>query len=257
MANTSEWKRFQRQVKKYFSEDRQWVTNLVKVLCMVLAAFVFVGTLRPVNKQTNYGIDVSSHNGKIDWSDVRQDGVSFAIIRAGGRSYGGNARIYEDTQFRKNLKHAHRNGLRVGVYFYSQAVSEDEARAEAQFCVDQLKGVKLELPIYIDFEDTQTGGKGRADGLTVEQRTNAINAFAEVVEKEGYKAGLYSNRWYLNNKIKVSDLKEDISIWVAEYSTTKKAPSYTGTWELWQYSDKGKVKGIDGSVDLNRFYVKS
>lgn len=249
--NSGAWARAKRRAKAYYKDNRSWMTMLIKVLCMVLAALVFAFSLRTITLSGNLGVDVSSHNGRIKWSAVRRDGVSFALIRCGGRAYGQSARIYGDTEFRYNLRHAHQNGLRVGVYFYSQAVSEDEARAEAQYCVDQLKGASLELPVYIDFEDTYTGGKGRADSLTNLQRTNAINAFCEVIRDSGYKAGVYSNRWFLEHRINVNDLDRGTSVWVAEYHN-RKNPLYSGDWDIWQYSSTGQVDGIEGSTDLNR-----
>lgn len=252
MAAGTALNELKRRAKRYFRDDKKWISDLVKVLCMVLAALVFAFSLRVINVQTNLGIDVSSHNGDINWSDVRKDGVSFAIIRCGGRAYGKTARIYEDTAFRRNLRRAHRNGMRVGIYFFSQATSEDEARAEAQFCIDSLKGADLELPIFLDLEDTNSGGKGRADNLDREQRDNIINAFSEVVRSKGYKAGIYANRWFLKNKLSVDKLSKGTAIWLAEYNN-RSTPIYDGEWTIWQYSEKGKVNGIDGSVDLNRF----
>lgn len=241
-----------RRARRYFQDDRKWVADLVKILCMVLAALVFAFSLRVINVQNNYGIDVSSHNGEINWSDVRKDGVSFAIIRCGGRAYGRTARIYEDTEFRRNLRHAHRNGMRVGIYFYSQATSEDEARAEAQFCIDSLKGADLELPIFLDLEDTNSGGRGRADNLDRMQRDNIINAFSKVVRSKGYQAGIYANRWFLTHKLSVDKLDRGTAVWLAEYNN-RRTPIYDGKWAVWQYTEKGKVNGIEGTVDLNRF----
>lgn len=239
------------KIRAFFRNDKKWVPWLIRILCMILAALVFGMSLRVISVTGNKGIDVSSHNGKIRWSEVRKDGVSFALVRCGGRAYGRSARIYEDTEFRRNLTHAHRNGLKVGIYFYSQATSEDEARAEAQYCIDALKGANLELPIYIDMEETQTGGRGRADGLNREQRDNIINAFSKVVRSKGYDAGVYANRWYLNNCLNVDKLRKGTSIWLAEYNN-RTSPIFQGDWDIWQYTQKGQVAGIDGYVDMNR-----
>lgn len=240
-----------RRARRYFQDEKKWVADLMKILCMVLAALVFVFSLRVINVQTNLGIDVSSHNGEINWSDVRRDGVSFAIIRCGGRAYGKTARIYEDTQFRRNLRRAHRNGMRVGIYFYSQATSEDEARAEAQFCLDSLKGADLELPVFLDLEYTSSG-TGRADSLDRDQRDNIINAFCKVIRSKGYKAGIYANRWFLTHELSVDKLDRGTAVWLAEYNN-RSTPIYDGKWTIWQYTEKGKVDGIEGTVDLNRF----
>lgn len=252
MSGSTELAAVKRRARRYFQDEKKWVADLMKILCMVLAALVFAFSLRVINVQTNYGIDVSSHNGDINWSDVRKDGVSFAVIRCGGRAYGRSARIYEDTEFRRNLRHAHRNGMRVGIYFYSQATSEDEARAEAQFCLDSLKGADLELPIFLDLEDTNSGGRGRADNLDSEQRDNIINAFCKVIRSKGYKAGIYANRWFLTHELNVDKLDHNTAVWLAEYNK-RSTPIYDGKWDIWQYTEQGKVNGIEGTVDLNRF----
>lgn len=256
MSTGTELAVVKRRARRYFQDEKKWVPDLIKILCMVLAALVFGLSLRVINVQSNYGIDVSSHNGDINWSDVRRDGVSFAVIRCGGRAYGKSARIYEDTEFRRNLRHAHRNGMRVGIYFYSQATSEDEARAEAQFCLDSLKGADLELPIFLDLEDTNSGGRGRADNLDSEQRDNIINAFCKVIRSKGYKAGIYANRWFLTHELNVDRLDRSTAVWLAEYNQ-RSTPIYDGKWDIWQYTEQGKVNGIEGTVDLNRFPVSS
>lgn len=219
---------------------------------MVLASLVVVSQLRTVNVQNNYGIDVSSHNGKIKWSEVRKDGVSFALIRCGGRSYASAGRLYEDEEFKRNLRLAHRNGMNVGVYFYSQATTKEEAVEEAQMVLEHIRGKTLELPVFLDVEDTETGGKGRADGLTIEQRDEVVNAFCDTIRKKGYQAGVYSNRWYLTHKMNVASFHKNTEIWVAEYHDGE-TPKYDGKWDYWQYSMKGEVSGIDGPVDLDRY----
>lgn len=247
--------KLQRRFKKFWKQNKSLIKGggqlLLAVFLVLLVAVPFLRTSNPGN---SYGIDVSSHNGKIAWDDVAENGVAFAVIRAGGRTWktGG---LYEDALFKRNMRGAWFHHVDRGVYFYSQAVNEDEAREEAKAVLKAVSGAKLKLPIFLDVEDTGTGGKGRADKLTRDQRTAVILAFAEVIREEGYTPGLYANRWYLNSMMDTGALRNaGVVIWLAEY-TNAATPKYGGAWDYWQYSKTGTVPGIDGAVDLDRVSV--
>ncbi|MCH5258119.1 MAG: Ig-like domain-containing protein [Lachnospiraceae bacterium] len=193
------------------------------------------------------GIDVSKHNGNIDWNAVKNSGVSFVIIRCG---YRGSATgvLVEDPKFRSNIKGAKAAGLKVGVYFFSQAVNEVEAIEEASMAVSLVSGYGLDMPIFLDVESAG----GRADGISKDARTAVCRAFCQTVQNSGYSAGIYANKTWFNEKINTSSLTS-YKIWLAQYAS---APTYTATrYDMWQYSSKGRISGISGDVDLDiRYY---
>jgi GH25 family lysozyme M1 (1,4-beta-N-acetylmuramidase) len=202
---------------------------------------------RKTGSGTKMGIDVSKWNGDIEWRQVKDAGVEFAIVRAGYRgSVTGS--IVEDPYFEYNMKEAASAGVQTGVYFFTQAVNEVEAVEEASAVIELIKNYNVELPIYIDTEGA--GGSGRADALDKDTRTLVCEAFCRTIENAGYKAGVYASRnWYYNN-LDTSAL-EKYQIWLAEY---RSAPLYQGYYNMWQYTSKGSIDGISGNVDLNIFY---
>lgn len=189
------------------------------------------------------GIDVSSHQQQINWNSVAQDGVSFAYIRLGYRG-SSEGTLHVDDFFAQNLSGAKDAGIDVGVYFFSQAITEEEAREEARFVLKQLDGTSLDYPIAFDMEPSPEGG-GRADALTREEATAIANAFCDEIQKSGYRAIIYGNSYDLS--------KYDLSaltgrIWLAQYDGK---PDGSISFVMWQYTPKGTVAGISGSVDLN------
>lgn len=258
MANTrkkTSLQKLQRRVKKFWKHNKSLIRGGGQlVLAVFLVLLLAVPFLRESNPGNTFGIDVSSHNGKIAWDDVAENGVAFAVIRTGGRSWK-NGDLYEDARFKRNMRGAWFHHVDRGVYFYSQAVSEDEAREEAKAVLKSVNGANLKLPVFLDVEDTGTDGKGRADKLTRAQRTANILAFAETIRDKGYTPGVYANRWYLTSMIDTEALRDaGIVIWLAEY-TKAAAPKYDGFYDYWQYSKTGSVPGIGGSVDLDRVPV--
>lgn len=194
------------------------------------------------------GIDVSKWNNEIDWELVKAEGVDFAIIRCGYRG-SSTGWLIEDPYFYKNLEGAKKAGIRVGVYFFSQAVDLVEAVEEASMVVTLLGDTELDYPVFIDTESA--GGNGRADNLDINTRTAVINAFCRTIENAGYTAGVYASRnWYLGN-INMDELGS-WKIWLAEYRQT---PEYEGRYDLWQYTSSGAIAGIEGRVDLNVSYI--
>ncbi len=193
------------------------------------------------------GIDVSKWNGNIDWNAVKNSGVSYAIIRCGYRGSSTGALI-EDPKFRSNIKGAKAAGLKVGVYFFSQAVNEVEAVEEASMALSLASGYGLNYPIFLDVESS--GGRG--DGISKETRTAVCKAFCSTVQNSGVSAGIYANKTWFTEKINTGSLT-GYKIWLAQYAST---PTYTATrYDMWQYSSKGKVSGINGNVDMNISYL--
>lgn len=192
------------------------------------------------------GIDVSKHNGNIDWNAVKNAGVNYVIIRCG---YRGSATgvLVEDEKFRSNIQGAQAAGLKVGIYFFSQAVNEREAIEEASLTIDLIRKYKITYPVYMDVE----AANGRADGVDAGRRTGIIQAFCETIRGSGYTAGVYANKTWLASKMNVGSLGS-YKIWLAQYAA---APSYSGRYEMWQYSSKGRISGISGNVDLNISYM--
>lgn len=203
--------------------------------------------LQATTGKSKAGIDVSKWNGDIDWDKVKNAGVEFAIVRAGYRgSVSGS--LVQDPYFETNMRGAAAAGVPTGVYFFTQAVNEVEAVEEASMVLELIRKYKVDFPIFIDTEGA--GGDGRADGLDVETRTLVCEAFCRTIENAGYTAGVYGSRNWYNNKLETKRL-ENYFIWLAEY---RSVPIYQGYYQMWQYTSKGKINGIDGNVDMNIYY---
>lgn len=194
------------------------------------------------------GIDVSKYQREIDWDVVAAQGVKFAIIRCGYRGMQTGA-LVEDPYFRANLEGAKKAGIKVGIYFFSQATNAVEAVEEASMCIELLDGAELDYPIFIDTEGG--GGTARADLIDADTRTEVCKYFCKTIKNEGYTPGVYSGRYYYYNKVHAEEL-EEYTIWLAEYRDT---PLYTNRYDMWQYTSKGTVAGIEGFVDLNVSYL--
>ena len=192
------------------------------------------------------GIDVSKWNGSIDWNAVKNSGVSYVIIRVGYRGSSQGALI-EDSTFKTNIKGATAAGLKVGVYFFTQAVDEVEAVQEASMVLDRISGYKISYPVFLDVESS--GGRG--DKIDSATRTAVCKAFCSTIQNAGYTAGIYANKTWLTNKMDAGSLS-GYKIWLAQYAAS---PTYTGRYDLWQYKTTGKVSGISGNVDLNLSYL--
>lgn len=201
------------------------------------------------------GIDVSVHNGAIDWKSVKADGIDYAIIRIGYRGYDIGV-IQTDTRFKQNIQGAIDAGVKVGCYFYTQAITTQEAIEEAKHCIECVKGYNLSMPIYFDVEKTEGAGvNGRLNraSLSIKQRTDIVEAFCRTIQDAGYEAGVYSSKSYFLDYLDPDYLSTKYKIWLAHYTTQT---SYKGDYQLWQYSASGYVKGISGHVDLDVLYSK-
>lgn len=193
-------------------------------------------------------IDVSQYNGKIDWSRVDAAGV---FIRAAYRGYSAGV-IKEDARLQQNLEGAIKAGIPVGLYFMSQAISESEADAEAQFCLDIMKRYKVILPVVYDSEYSgEKNYNGRADKLTRQQRTNIARRFCDTLKNAGVYSGIYaSTSWYSARLIPEQLKDRGYFIWDAQYASQCKLTVLD--WDLWQYTSKGNIIGINGCVDISR-----
>lgn len=186
------------------------------------------------------GVDVSVYQGNINWAKAKAAGIDFAIIRLGYRGWGSNGSLNIDAKFQTNLAGAKAAGIKVGVYFFSQAKTEVEAVEEASLCIKELGGKSLDLPIFIDTE-TAAGGQGRADNLSVSERTAVCVAFCNTIRNAGYKAGVYSNKYFYTSRLNTSELLS-YTIWLAEWPsnyTPESKPSYSGRYDIWQFSERG------------------
>lgn len=199
-----------------------------------------------------YGIDVSYYQGNIDWKKVKNSGVEFVIIRVGYRGYGSAGTLVEDPKFKTYLDGATKAGLKVGVYFYTQAITTAEAQEEAKFVLDRIKGYSLQMPIYYDIEsvDYDTGRLDSA-GLSKAQKTALCTAFCDTIIKSGYSAGVYANYTWLNYYIDGAGLGRKYPIWLAHYTSNT---NYDQRMDMWQYSGSGTVSGISAYTDVNVWY---
>ena len=199
-----------------------------------------------VSSNGTLGIDVSKWNGSIDWKAVKNSGVSYVIIRCGYRGSSQGALI-EDPKFKANIQGATAAGLKVGVYFFTQAVNEVEAVEEASMVLSLIKGYKLSYPVFLDVE----ASGGRADAISKDTRTAVCRAFCQTIQNSGYTAGVYANKTWFSSYIDAGALSA-YRIWLAQYAAT---PTYGGRYDIWQYTSKGQISGISGNVDMNLSYM--
>lgn len=191
------------------------------------------------------GIDVSEHQGDIDWNAVKNAGIEFAIIRVGYRTYGGGE-ITLDTTFEQNLRNADAAGIKTGVYFFSQAIDPEEAIEEADAVIDAIRPYNITYPVIFDWE-LITGDSARTDAMTVDNLADACISFCERVKSAGYTPMIYQNKNTTMFKLDLPKL-QDYDFWLAEYGDK---PTYYYDYQMWQYSSTGKVPGISGEVDMN------
>lgn len=192
------------------------------------------------------GIDVSKWQGVIDWNKVKQSGVQFVIIRGGYSTT-------VDEKFKSNIEGAIKVGLPVGVYWFSYAIDNTTLKKEYDKCVETLKAYKsnIKYPVFYDYEyDSIRYAKDKGVTINKTKVTNFADTFLDQVEKQGYKVGIYTNLDFSNNYF-TDDILSKYDVWIAQYNSTC---SYKGKYTMWQYSEKGKVDGISGNVDMNYCY---
>ena len=231
----------------YFDENGVKVTG-EQIIGGTKYHFASDGTL--IKDNGSRGIDVSTYNGTIDWTAVKNSGISFVIIRCGFRGYTKGGLIL-DSKYQSYIQGATAAGLKVGLYLFSQATNEAEAVEEASLCVNLAQGYKISYPIFIDSEYANGSHTGRADGLDKATRTAVCKAFCETIKSAGYTPGVYASKSWLYNKLDAGQLS-GYKIWLAHYTGET---DYTGKYDLWQHTDKGSVNGIKGKVDLDISYL--
>ena len=196
------------------------------------------------------GVDVSSHQQEIDWELVAANGVEFAMIRVGYRGYT-EGEIQPDDYFVQNIEGARAAGLDVGVYFFSQALDEQEAIDEANYVLEQIKDYPLSYPVIFDWEDIEADA--RTDGMDSVQLTKNAIAFCDTIKQAGYRAGVYFNQRFGYEEFDLESL-QDYVFWLAEYNDT---PSFSFHFQIWQYCNDGRVDGIKTDVDLNLAFLRA
>ena len=204
-------------------------------------------TYRDGNITAVQGIDVSSHQGEIDWQAVADSGIRFAIIRAAFRGYGQEGRLVEDSRFTENISGALAAGLDVGVYCFSQAVTVEEAQEELALTLDLIAPYEITYPVVYDWERMPADRDARTHEVTGETLTAMAAAFCREAEEAGYTPAVYANQNLAYLTLDLSQLKA-WPFWLAQYSS---APTFYYRCDLWQYSHTGTVPGIQGDVDLN------
>ncbi len=210
-----------------------------------LRSFQVNGT--PVTKNV---IDVSKYQGEIDWKAVKEFGIDGAMIRVGVRGYGSGA-IVGDSAFDANIKEALENDIQVGAYFFSEAITVEEAKEEAKFILDALKPYKIQLPVVIDLEEIE-GDEARNESLSKEKLTEVAMTFLEMVEDAGYEAMLYGNIKTISEMVDYEKL-QDYGLWFAYYSDEIYVPYKV---DMWQYSSSGKVPGVETDCDMNMMFME-
>lgn len=200
------------------------------------------------------GIDISKYQGEIDFSKVKKD-VDFVIIRVGFTGYG-SGDFNLDPKFKQNVDGCVSNNIPFGFYWFSQAINTNEAAAEADFVISNIKNYKPKYPIFIDSEYSgASNNSGRADSLSTSERTAIVKTFCETVESYGFYSGYYCSRSWSITKLEPSKLVA-FDFWVADwgnYSNGNK-PSTVNSYGIWQYSNSGSCSGISGRVDMNYSY---
>ena len=198
-----------------------------------------------------FGVDVSKYQKNIDWKQIKKAGVSFVIVRIGYRGYGASGTLVLDPMFEEHFTNVKNAGLKVGVYFFSQATTEEEAKEEAFACAYVLNGRKLDYPIFFDTEASgASNGSGRADGLGMEDRTKCAIAFCEEVKAQGYKPGVYASTLWYRKRVNLNSLKK-YTIWNAHYGVASSPIDCA----LWQGTCTARLPGYKGDMDVNISYI--
>ncbi|MDB7980719.1 MULTISPECIES: glycoside hydrolase family 25 protein [Faecalicoccus] len=201
--------------------------------------------------ESKIGIDVSEHNGTIDWTAVTGTGIDFAFIRAGYRG-GIEGKIHEDATFAYNMEQAQDKGLKLGVYWYSSAINTTELQEEIDFVLSLVSSYSIDLPIVFDMEffDEQ---EGRINTLSVEEKTDLALMFCDAMEEHGYESMIYGNLDWFYNQLDFSRI-QDRNLWYAAYQDK---PAMQDRFMIWQYSHTGTLPGISTNVDMNIMPVKN
>lgn len=198
------------------------------------------------------GIDVSAHQEEIDWQAVKESGIDFAFIRVGYRGYE-YGYVNDDDYFEDNMEGAIENGIDIGIYFFSQALTPEEALEEAEYVVERLEDYDIQLPVVFDMEETHDyGTAGRTGGMTIPERTLAAVTFLDYIRDAGYTPMIYNSSLLFEQFYDLDDL-QDYEFWVADYASY---PKYDYEFSIWQYTSSGHIGGVEGRCDMNIMFVE-
>ena len=203
------------------------------------------------NKISRLGIDVSEYQPEVDWTKVKEAGADFVMIRLGFRGYGEAGNLAEDKMFKKHIEEAQKAGLDVGVYFFSQAINDEEALEEAEFVLERIKDYEMTCPVAYDVEEIKFD-ESRTDSLDAEQFTRNCKIFCEKIKEAGYDTMIYANMKWLAFTLDMEELAV-YDKWYADYEIVPQNPYEIA---MWQYTETGKIPGIEGNVDLNVWFPK-
>lgn len=205
------------------------------------------------NKELVYGMDVSQHNGKINFKKAKRDGIEFVFIRVGYTGYTKSSfSLNLDKKYKTYIKDATKAGLKVGVYWYSQSTKVSEAKKEAKALLKAIKGYSITMPVVFDYEFADTK-KGRLDSAKLSKTNMTANAlaFLNTVSNAGYDACIYASENFLGEHLYANQISSNFKVWLANYSSKT---NYKGDYEFWQHTSKGRVSGLRGNVDINFWY---
>lgn len=205
------------------------------------------------NKELVYGMDVSQHNGKINFKKAKRDGIEFVFIRVGYTGYTKSSfSLNLDKNYKTYIKDATKAGLKVGVYWYSQSTKVSEAKKEAKALLKAIKGYSITMPVVFDYEFADTK-KGRLDSAKLSKTNMTANAlaFLNTVSNAGYDACIYASENFLGEHLYANQISSNFKVWLANYSSKT---NYKGDYEFWQHTAKGRVSGMRGNVDINFWY---
>lgn len=196
------------------------------------------------------GVDVSSHQGVIDWNKVAAAGMDFAMVRVGYRGYGAEGVLSEDTKYLANIRGAQEAGLTVGVYLFSQALNAEEAREEADFVLEHIKGLGIDGPVVFDWERVSNASNSRTKNVSKATLTECAGIFTQTIRNAGYEPYIYFSQTLAYSGIDLTQCR-DCGWWLAEYNAS---PNFYYDYQMWQYSDSGRVPGISGKTDLDLWF---
>ena len=206
-------------------------------------------TYKDSRRESLRGVDLSKYNGTVDFARLKENGISFAMLRLGSRGYG-TGNITLDEKFVEYAQNAQLAGIQIGAYFYSQAINESEAIEEANYIVGAVSSFNVKYPIAIDIERVK-GDEARTDKLTSEERTKVVKTFCDAVKGYGYKPIIYATKEMLVAGLDLEDLG-DYDVWLADETIPT---DYPYRYSMWQYSTKGKIDGITGDIDFDISFI--
>ncbi|HBE15479.1 MAG TPA: lysozyme [Ruminococcaceae bacterium] len=197
-------------------------------------------------KISHLGVDLSEFQGDVDFAAMKEAGVEFVMLRIGGRYYGDDGVLYTDNKFDTNYEKAKAAGLKVGAYFFSQAISAEDAKQEANYALEKLNKRQLDYPIALDWENIAEE-EARTDKVMGDQLTDIAETFCDTIEAAGYKSIVYSNTQQMFIMYDFETMK-DYDFWLADY---REFPTMYYKFDMWQYTMTGSIAGVEGTVDMN------